>query len=82
MTEVISHQSGISDLSFDDPWVAAGSLDGTISLSNIEDRIHLEPETVRLNTWRYLTLSPRLERFKAVTVVNCNATAVRSTAWT
>lgn len=40
ITEIDFHSSGVTDLSFEDPWIAVSSLDGTISLRNLESRLH------------------------------------------
>ena len=45
--EIARHAAGVTDITFEDPWVAAGSLDGTISLLNLQHKLHPELHAVR-----------------------------------
>eukprot|EP00210_Caulerpa_lentillifera_P009085 g8667.t1 len=40
VAEIDYHSSGVTDVSFEDPWIAVSSLDGTISLNKMESRLH------------------------------------------
>lgn len=42
-----NHRAGVSDLAFEDPWVASSSHDGTLAMTNIERKLHSSEQLSR-----------------------------------